>query len=134
VSVALDPTLLLFALTAALVGGMTSFPLTMVGGVLSACSSASCSANSSQEPGTNYLVMFIVLVVLVLLRARSQSDESAWTLTPRARSGQAELLKHPLARFVRYGGIALLIAIGLLLPSFETLPSRLIDYATSWCS
>src|SRR5215470_9936038 len=33
VSVALGPSLLLFALTAALVGRMTSFPLTMVGGI-----------------------------------------------------------------------------------------------------
>src|SRR5207244_2202600 len=61
VSVALDPTLLLFALTAALVGGMTSFPLTLVGGVLLGVLERVVLANSSQEPGTNYLVMFIVL-------------------------------------------------------------------------
>ena len=48
----------------------------------------------------------------------------------RARPGAAELLKHPLARAVRYGGIGLLILVGLLLPQFETLPSRLIEYAT----
>ena len=40
------------------------------------------------------------------------------------------MLKHPLARAIRYGGIALLILVGLLLPQFESLPSRLIDYST----
>src|SRR5215831_10397896 len=83
VSVALGPSLLLFALTAALVGGMTSFPLTMVGGIFLGVLDIIVFANSTEEPGTNILVMFIVLVVLVLFRARSQSDESAWTLTPR---------------------------------------------------
>ncbi len=130
VAVALGPSLLLFALTAALVGGMTSFPLTMVGGVILGVIDVLVFANFTEEPGTNTLVMFIVLVVLVLLRARSQTDDSAWTLTPRSRPGAAELLNHPLARAVRYAGIGLLILVGLLLPQFETLPSRLIDYAT----
>lgn len=130
VSVALGPSLLLFALTAALVGGMTSFPLTMAGGVLLGVVDILVFANSTEEPGTNILVMFVLLVILVLLRARSEADESAWTLTPRARPGAAELLHHPLARAVRYGGIAVLIAVGLLLPQFEDLPSRLIDYST----
>jgi ABC-type branched-subunit amino acid transport system permease subunit/ABC-type branched-subunit amino acid transport system ATPase component len=130
VAVALGPSLLLFALTAALVGGMTSFPLTLVGGVILGVIDVLVFANSTEEPGTNTLVMFIVLVVLVLLRARSQTDESAWTLTPRSRPGAAELLNHPIARAVRYVGVALLILVGLLLPQFETLPSRLIDYAT----
>jgi len=130
VSVALGPSLLLFALTAALVGRMTSFPLTMAGGVMLGVIDVLVFANSTEEPGTNILVMFIVLVVLVLFRARSQTDESAWTLTPRARAGQAELLAHPLARVVKYAGIGVLLAVGFLLPQFEELPSRLIDYST----
>jgi ABC-type branched-subunit amino acid transport system ATPase component/ABC-type branched-subunit amino acid transport system permease subunit len=130
VSVALAPTLLLFALTAALFGRMTSFPLTMVGGVILGLLDVLVFANSTEEPGTNILMLFIVMVVLVLLRARSQTDESAWTLTPRARAGSAELLKHPLARVARYSGIGVLLLVGLLLPQFEQLPSRLIDYST----
>ena len=131
VSVALGPSLLLFALTAALFGSMTSFPLTLIGGVLIGVLDVLVFANTTEQPGANLLVLFIVLVVLVLVRARSQAvDDSAWTLTPRVRPGQAELLKHPLARVVRYGGIALLLAAGLLLPQFETLPTRLIDFST----
>ncbi|MEX1008744.1 MAG: branched-chain amino acid ABC transporter permease/ATP-binding protein [Acidimicrobiia bacterium] len=128
-SVALGPSLLLYALIAALVGGMESFPLAIVGGVLLGVVDRVVLANSTEDPGLNTLVMFILLVILVLLRARSQSDDSAWTLTPRSRAGEAELLEHPLARVVRYGGIAILLVIGLLLPQFEELPSRLIDYS-----
>jgi ABC-type branched-subunit amino acid transport system permease subunit/ABC-type branched-subunit amino acid transport system ATPase component len=130
VSEALGPTLLLYSLTAALVGRMESFPLAMVGGVLIGVVDRIVLANTTESPGTNLMVMFVVLVLLVLFRARSQTDESAWTLTPRARTGTAELLKHPLARLVRYAGIAVLLAVGLLLPQFEDLPSRLIDYST----
>jgi ABC-type branched-subunit amino acid transport system ATPase component/ABC-type branched-subunit amino acid transport system permease subunit len=130
VSVALGPSLLLFALTAALVGRMTSFPLTMLGGILLGVIDILVFANSTEEPGTNILVMFIVLVLLVLFRARSQTDESAWTLTPRARAGEAALLAHPIARVVKYAGIGFLLLVGLLLPQFEDLPSRLIDYST----
>ena len=63
-------------------------------------------ANTTGSPGTDTLVMFILLIVVVLFRARSQSaDESAWTLTPRTRAARAELLKHPLARVARYAGV-----------------------------
>ena len=122
------PGLLLPTLTAALVGGMTSFPLAMVGGIAVGVIETVVLAN--EDKGTVTLVMFILLLLLVLVRARAEStDDSAWTLTPRGRAGREELLKHPLARVVRYGGIGLLLAIGIALPQFESLPSRLIDYS-----
>jgi len=52
-----------------------------------------------------------------------------FALIETGRAGRAELLRHPLARVVRYGGIGLLLAIGIALPQFESLPSRLIDYS-----
>jgi ABC-type branched-subunit amino acid transport system permease subunit/ABC-type branched-subunit amino acid transport system ATPase component len=131
VAEALGPSLLLYSLAAALVGGMTSFPLAMLGGVVLGVVDRVVLANTPEDPGTNTLVIFVLLVVFVLLRARSQSaDESSWNLTPRTSQGRQELLRHPLARVMRYGGIAVLLALGLLLPQFETLPSRLIDYST----
>ena len=122
------PGLLLPTLTAALVGGMTSFPLAMVGGIAVGVIETVVLAN--EDKGTVTLVMFVLLLLLVLVRARAEStDDSAWTLTPRGRAGREELLRHPLARVVRYGGIAVLLAIGIALPQFESLPSRLIDYS-----
>ncbi len=130
VSVALGPDLLLRGLAAALVGGMVSFPLALLGGVVIGIIEMVVLTNNPSTPGADTLAMFVVLVVLVLVRARARlRDESAWSLTPRARAAGAELLRHPLARAMRYGGIALLIGAGLLVPQFVTEPSRLNEYA-----
>ena len=83
ISVALGPDLLLRGLVAALFGAMVSFPLALVGGVVIGVVEGLVLANTTGSPGTDTLVMFILLIVVVLFRARSQSaDESAWTLTP----------------------------------------------------
>ena len=94
VGVALGPSLLLFALTSALVGGMTSFSLTMAGGVLLGLLDILVFANSTEQPGTNILVMFIVLVVLVPLRGtvadrRVGVDAHATRASRRSRVAQA---------------------------------------------
>src|SRR6185503_17274219 len=126
IQVALGPDLLLRGLAAALVGGMVSFPLAMLGGVLIGVIEVVVLSNSSTSPGVDTLVIFILLVVLVLLRARSQgADESAWTLTPRTRAARTELLKHPLARIAKFTGFGVLLIAGLLLPQFMNTPSKL---------
>ncbi|MBM3673122.1 MAG: ATP-binding cassette domain-containing protein [Actinobacteria bacterium] len=130
VSVALGPDLLLRGLAAALVGGMVSFPLALVGGVVIGVVEMLVLINNPSTPGTDTLVMFVLLVVLVLLRARAQGrDESAWSLAPRSRAGATELLRHPMARGTRYLSVATLLALGLVLPQLVTEPSRLNEYA-----
>src|SRR5262249_42229016 len=128
ISVALGPDLRLRGLTAAMVGGMVSFPLAMLGGVLLGVVEVVVLSNSSGHPGVDTLVMFILLVVLVLVRARSQSaDESAWTLTPRTRAARAELVKHPLARVAKFTGYGLLLVGGIVLPLINATPTKLND-------
>ena len=128
IQVALGPDLLLRGLAAALVGGMVSFPLAMLGGVLIGVVEVVVLSNSPTSPGVDTLVIFILLVVLVLLRARSQgSDDSAWTLTPRTRAARTELLKHPLARIAKFTGFGILLIAGILLPQFMNTPSKLND-------
>jgi ABC-type branched-subunit amino acid transport system ATPase component/ABC-type branched-subunit amino acid transport system permease subunit len=119
ISNALGPDLLLRGLVAALVGGMVSFPLALLGGVAIGVIEVVVLSNSTGSPGVDTLVMFVLLVVLVLFRARSQrADDAAWTLTPRSRAVRIELLQHPLARVARYGGAGILLAAGLVLPAF----------------
>ncbi len=128
ISVALGPDLLLRGLVAALIGAMASFPLALLGGVLIGVMEAIVLANTTGSPGTDTLVMFILLIVVVLFRARSQrADESAWTLTPRARASRAELSRHPLARSARYSGIAFLFGAGIALPAFFSKASDMND-------
>ncbi|MFO1536562.1 MAG: ABC transporter permease subunit [Actinomycetota bacterium] len=116
---ALGPDLLLRGLVAALVGGMVSFPLALLGGIALGVIEVMVLSNSPGSPGIDTLVMFVLLVVLVLFRARSQrADDAAWTLTPRARAARTELLQHPLARTARYAGAGILLVAGLALPLF----------------
>ncbi|MBM3658673.1 MAG: ATP-binding cassette domain-containing protein [Actinobacteria bacterium] len=119
ISNALGPDLLLRGLVAALVGGMVSFPLALVGGIAIGVVEQLVLSNTTGSPGTDTLVMFALLVVLVLFRARNQrSDDSAWSLTPRSKAANAELLKHPLARGARYLGALILLVAGLAMPLF----------------
>lgn len=119
ISNALGPDLLLRGLVAALVGGMVSFPLALVGGIAIGVVEVLVLSNTTGSPGTDTLVMFVLLVVLVLFRARSQrADDSAWSLTPRSKVARAELLKHPLARTARSLGALILLAAGLAMPLF----------------
>ena len=126
--VALGPDLLLRGLVAALVGAMVSFPLALLGGVIIGVLEAVVLANTTGSPGTDTLVMLLLLIVIVLFRARSQQgDDSAWTLTPRSRAARSELMRHPLARVVRYGGAMLLIFAGLAVPAFYDAASDMND-------
>jgi ABC-type branched-subunit amino acid transport system ATPase component/ABC-type branched-subunit amino acid transport system permease subunit len=128
VGVALGPDLLLRGLVVALVGGMVSFPLALAGGVAVGVVESLVLANTTHSPGVDTLVMFVLLVVLVLFRARNQrADDSAWSLTPRSKAATAELLKHPLARITRLVGFGTLLAAGIILPLTMTEATRLND-------
>jgi ABC-type branched-subunit amino acid transport system ATPase component/ABC-type branched-subunit amino acid transport system permease subunit len=107
---------------------MVSFPLALLGGVVIGVLEAVVLANTTGDPGVDTLVMLILLIVIVLFRARNdRSDDSSWTLTPRSRSARTELLKHPLARLARYSGAIFLLALGLSVPVFYTSASDLND-------
>jgi ABC-type branched-subunit amino acid transport system ATPase component/ABC-type branched-subunit amino acid transport system permease subunit len=100
----------------------------LLGGILIGVIEGVVLANTTGSPGTDTLIMLGLLIVIVLFRARSQrADDSAWTLTPRSRAARAELLRHPLARVVRYAGAALLIIAGLSVPRFYSAASDMND-------
>ena len=112
---------------------MTSFPLAMLGGVALGVVDRVVLANTTEDPGTNTLVMFVLLV-----RARAAPGAVAerptsrrGRLTPRTRAGRAGAAQAPArAASLRYGGIA---APARARPrcchSSRRCPSRLIDYS-----
>ncbi|WP_432841393.1 ABC transporter permease subunit [Dactylosporangium sp. CA-092794] len=69
------PGLLLHALAAALVGGLTSMPRALVGGIVVGVVEAVMTANGA-PPGSTDLVLFIAILVMTLLR-RPDVDSSA---------------------------------------------------------
>jgi ABC-type branched-subunit amino acid transport system permease subunit/ABC-type branched-subunit amino acid transport system ATPase component len=127
---ALGPNLLLLALTAAMFGRLTSFPMALVGGVIVGVIDQLTLANSRSTPGLNKLVLFVLLILLVLVRGRaSAGDEQAWALTAKVRAAREELSRHPLARWSRWTGVGVLVAIGFLAPYFLDKPTEYIKYA-----
>ena len=86
-SQALGPSLLLRALTAGLVGGLVSLPLTLVGGIVVGVVEAILFVNVS-SPGMVDLVLFVAVLVLVLVRSGGMNVEEAgsWSLTPKVRA------------------------------------------------
>ncbi len=130
VQIALGPNLLLLALTAAMFGRLTSFPLALVGGVAVGIIDQLTLSNSPDNPGLNKLVLFVILVVLVLTRGRAQaSDDQSWSLTGRLRAGSQDLARHPLARWTRWSGSAVLLAAGVVAPFLIDKPTDHIKYA-----
>jgi ABC-type branched-subunit amino acid transport system permease subunit/ABC-type branched-subunit amino acid transport system ATPase component len=127
---ALGPNLLLLALTAAMFGRMTSFPLALVGGVVVGVLDQLVLANSTGTPGLNKLVMFLLLIVLVLVRGRAGlAGEESWTLVAKPRAAREELARHPLSRAARWCGIGALLAAGLGAPFLIDQPTEYIKYA-----
>ena len=77
------PSLLLRALAAALVGGMTSLPLALVGGLAVGMGESIVFANVS-NPGVVDVVLLVVVLLLVLTRGRKMTDGGgAWSVAPR---------------------------------------------------
>jgi ABC-type branched-subunit amino acid transport system ATPase component/ABC-type branched-subunit amino acid transport system permease subunit len=81
-SQALGPSLLLRALAAGLVGRLVSVPAALVGGLAIGVAEAILFVNVRQ-PGAVDAVLFGIVLALVLVRARGDSDDGGWSLTPR---------------------------------------------------
>ena len=84
-SAALGPGLLMPALAAGLVGGMTSLPLTLLGGVAIGIAQSLLVVHFPTTPGVVDLFMFLAILTLVLVRrVRGQEDSSGqWSLAMR---------------------------------------------------
>ena len=123
-SQALGPSLLLRALAAGLVGGLTSVPWALVGGVAIGVVEAVLFANV-RNPGVVDGVLFVAVLALVVARAaRARADESGWSLTPRVAVVPERLRELWWVR--RLGALtgATALAVALLLPVVFTSASR----------
>jgi ABC-type branched-subunit amino acid transport system ATPase component/ABC-type branched-subunit amino acid transport system permease subunit len=116
---ALGPSLLLRALTAALIGRMTSLPKALVGGVVVGIGEAVIFSNVG-SPGAVDAVLFVVILALVLLQ-RNETDTGSLSTASAARPIPERLRAlwwvrrmTPIACTV---GFAVAIALPFLLPA-----------------
>jgi ABC-type branched-subunit amino acid transport system permease subunit/ABC-type branched-subunit amino acid transport system ATPase component len=117
----LGPSLLLRALAAAMVGGMTSFPLAVVGGIGIGVVEVLIRVNDTSASGLDSLFVFLLLVALVLLRGRRGSDaEGSWSLTGRVRAASREIAELPIARWTSRAVVGVMFAAAAALPFLVT--------------
>jgi ABC-type branched-subunit amino acid transport system permease subunit/ABC-type branched-subunit amino acid transport system ATPase component len=126
----LGPSLLLRALAAAMVGGMTSFPLAVLGGIGIGVVEVVIRVNDTSASGLDSLFVFVLLVVLVLVRGRGAArDDGSWTLTGRVRAASREIAELPLTRWSSRVVIAAMLACAAALPVFVTTATDRNRYA-----
>ena len=116
VAPALGPGLMVRALAAALVGRLVSLPLTLVGGVAIGIGEAVLFTKFT-NPGTVDGVLFLVILVLVLLRARpgEQRESGAWSLSTGERPIPRRLKSIPWVRWMpQLAGVTGLIVLAIV--------------------
>ncbi len=93
----LGPTLLLKALAAGMVGRMQSFPLALAGGIGIGVVETIIKLNSPSA-GSEYVFVFGLLLLLVMVRGAKARDEGGWAL-PKLRAASRDLATLPAARW-----------------------------------
>ena len=102
----LGTSLLLKALAAGMVGRMQSFPLALAGGIGIGVVEMVIKLNTGSD-GSEYIFVFGLLLLLVLVRGAKARDEGGWAL-PKLRSANRELANLPAARWLTRIVIALM--------------------------
>jgi ABC-type branched-subunit amino acid transport system ATPase component/ABC-type branched-subunit amino acid transport system permease subunit len=133
----IGPTLLLRALTAALLARMSSLPVALAAGVAIGISESVLTYNDDQRGLLDAALFVVVLVALLgLARSREAADSSgAWSLSPRIRPVPAALDGVFWVRRLPQLGSLLLVLVALFpvvllnQPSQQFLWTRVVLYA-----
>ncbi len=122
--VTLGPDTLLYALAAAIIGGMVSFRRTIIGGIAVGVGVSLINFNFLADPGLIYLFLFATIVVAVWFYSRGTSPETrVFAFTPKARPIPRTLRGIWWIRNLDRFALAGLAAIGIVLPLIVTAPS-----------
>ena len=130
-SPALGAGLLMPALAAALVGRLTSLPLTLAGGVVIGITQSILVVNYPTTPGVVDLLLFVAVLVMVLLRRAPEGEESSgrFGLTLRVAPFPEKLRKFWWTRHLSLIGAAAAVLCAGLLPLVVTSPSKIFLFS-----
>ncbi|HUR77091.1 MAG TPA: ATP-binding cassette domain-containing protein [Acidimicrobiales bacterium] len=119
-SLSLGPALMVRALAAAMIGGLTSLPQVFAGGIAIGLIELLVSWN---YPSGGVLELTLLAVVLVSMLVRSDlgrlargAQDSAWALGESLKALDPTLARLPRVRMARAGASAALIAVAIALP------------------
>ncbi len=117
---ALGPTLLVRALGAAMLGGLTRLPTVFLGGIGIGLVEALVTWNYPNGDATDLVIFVIILGSLLVQRRLGQQargmEESSWSLARNLRPLPPNLAAHPRVRRARVVAIVVMIAIAVALP------------------
>jgi ABC-type branched-subunit amino acid transport system permease subunit/ABC-type branched-subunit amino acid transport system ATPase component len=118
VTVALGPSLLLRSLAAALIGGMRSFSLAVVGGLGIGVVEAVLLYNNPTNPGLVDIVLLGVVLVAVVLRSgrRGSGERASWSFAPRVRQIPDQLRQIWWVRHLAAIGSLTALGLAILAP------------------
>jgi ABC-type branched-subunit amino acid transport system ATPase component/ABC-type branched-subunit amino acid transport system permease subunit len=120
VGVALGPTLLVRALGAAMLGGLTRLPMVFLGGIGIGVVEALVTWNYPNGDATDLVIFAIILISLLLQRRLGQQargmEASSWALARNLRPLPPDLAANPRVRRARPVVFAVLLAIAIVLP------------------
>ena len=118
----LGPSLMVRALAASMIGGMTSLPQVFAGGIAIGVIELLVSWNYPGG-GVVEIVLFAVIIATLLLRrglgfAARGGEDGGWSLGSAVRPLARAVARHPRVRLARAGGLA----AGLAIAAFAPLP------------
>lgn len=117
---ALGPNLMVRALGAAMLGGLTNLPAVFAGGVAIGVIEALTVWNYPTGGALEVVLFAVILVSLLARRGLGQlargSEESSWTLAGGIRSLPPRLAAHRRVASARRAGLAALLLVAVLLP------------------
>lgn len=131
-TIALGPSLLLRALAAALIGRMTSMPVALVAGIVIGVVEALLFFNYPAQTGLIDAVLFVVVLLAVLVMARTSKGEDrtgSWSFAPPTRPVPDRLRDLWVVRNANRIAAGLALAFALLLPVFFDTASRHFLYS-----
>jgi ABC-type branched-subunit amino acid transport system ATPase component/ABC-type branched-subunit amino acid transport system permease subunit len=127
----IGPQTLLRALVAALIGGLTSFPLTVLGAVLVGVTDQVLTFNFTAETGLVQFVLFAFVLVLVARIGRhAQADAAGFQYAPRIRPVPERLARIWWVRRLPTLVAALALSAAVVLPLLSDRSARHLTWTT----
>jgi ABC-type branched-subunit amino acid transport system ATPase component/ABC-type branched-subunit amino acid transport system permease subunit len=129
--VEIGPQTLLRALVAALIGRLTSFPLTVVGAVIVGVVDQVLTFNYTSETGLVQFVLFVVVLLLVARIARyADTEGESFQYAPRIRPIPEQLRHHWWVRHLGAIVAAVAVAVAVVAPMLSDLSARHLSWTT----
>jgi ABC-type branched-subunit amino acid transport system ATPase component/ABC-type branched-subunit amino acid transport system permease subunit len=128
--VTLGPSTLMRALTAAVIGGLVSFPVALVAGIGIGVGEALLRFNFLTDVGIVDFVLFLVVLVAVWFQSRQPGETQTFSFAPKVAPVPDRLRE---IWWIRHLGTITLGALGIaavLVPLVVTQPSRHLLYGT----